>query len=439
MSETAHDLRSPLNTIRESIRLVSEGELGEINEEQRGYLEAAIDQCSCVDQLVGEMVQVERLRTGMPRARRHWVSVLSIREAVMATLRPWSIPRNVRVLWDGANDPNAQVFADPTMIRRLIVNLVANAIRVTADGESVMVRVSPNRHQTTLQWSVVDQGRGIAESDLKHIANHQVSLGGGEGLGLTICRQLSALHFSSLMIESRLGVGTVASFDTPAGGPVSVAESWTKWRLMSCGETTTVRHVEGSRRSRGRFRFDKPLSVIELHADGKMPRFNDQLTAGIVVMGAAMPKQVAQTFDLLLQTQMSMYDFVYQIDSRRWVWVFDADERGAERKIDEINRLAKDQVPAIRLSWGEAKQIPLDEERTASRLSDLLVRHSLSSAKTLLPVTDGNQVRLGTAPIAESPMAAQRLDVEVENIRSRLASQAQRSLAIGSRLAPPVN
>ncbi len=75
MSETAHDIRSPLTTIRESVRLVHDGDLGAVNDDQKSCLAAAIDQCNCLDQMVGEMVQVERLRTGLPRARRSWVSL----------------------------------------------------------------------------------------------------------------------------------------------------------------------------------------------------------------------------------------------------------------------------------------------------------------------------------------------------------------------------
>jgi K+-sensing histidine kinase KdpD len=73
ISETAHDLRSPMTSIQEAIKLVRSGELGEINADQQEILNAAVGKCDCLNQMVEEMVQMERLRTGTPRANRRWI------------------------------------------------------------------------------------------------------------------------------------------------------------------------------------------------------------------------------------------------------------------------------------------------------------------------------------------------------------------------------
>ncbi len=116
-------------------------------------------------------------------------------------------------------------------LRRLVVNLVTNSIRVTPEEGYVLIRLESIRNGEAIRWSVIDQGTGISESDMQRIADRQVSFGGGEGLGLSICRQLAALHFSPLQIRSRLGSGTEVSFETAAAGPRSVAQSWSRWRV----------------------------------------------------------------------------------------------------------------------------------------------------------------------------------------------------------------
>ena len=241
MSETAHDLRSPLTTVRESVRLVHDGDLGEINEHQRLCLADAINQCNCIEHMVSEMVQLDRMRSGLPRVHRQWISIASIRQSIDETLRPWVLPRDIRVVWDGADDPNLLAFADPPSLRRLVVNLVTNAIRVTGEGQSVLISLEPTGGGEAVRWTVADQGCGISESDLQQIASHQVSNSGGEGLGLMICRQLAALHFSPLTIRSQLGCGTQVSFEIAAGGPRSVAACWTRWRTRNL---PTERHQE---------------------------------------------------------------------------------------------------------------------------------------------------------------------------------------------------
>ena len=133
MSETAHDLRSPLTTVRESIRLIRNGDAGAVAPEQHVYLVSAMDQCDCMFQMIGEMVQLERLRTGTPRVDRKWVAISEIRKSIDETLRPWALPREIDVLWDIMLDPATLVYADVAMLRRLVVNLATNAIRVTPE------------------------------------------------------------------------------------------------------------------------------------------------------------------------------------------------------------------------------------------------------------------------------------------------------------------
>ena len=435
MSETAHDLRAPLTTIRESIRVVRDGDLGTLNESQQQCLAAAINQCDCVNQMVGDMVQLERLRTGMPQAHRTWVSVTAIQESISQTLQPWVMPRKIRVIWDISAEPCAKIFADANLLRRLVVNLVANAIRVTPEGESIMIRVQPAGNES-LRWSVVDQGPGISEVDLRQIANRHVSSSGGEGLGLSICRQISALHFSDLRIESRVGIGTSVSFHTAINGPVGVADLWATWRVQQQQRTDRVAQMIGPSRDR-KVRIDRPVAEIQLSADGCDPICEEGFAAGSVAMGAMVSKQTLNAFDELIQSKMRMFDLVYRIDARHWAWVFDADLRAAQRRIDEINVAMKAKAPDARLTWSQTQMVPIHPQRTISRVSDLLVRQTLASAKNPNPFADVNQVRLGTAGIGESQSATRRLEAELRWLTSRVKSQASRLMQDRNRLRPP--
>lgn len=254
ISETAHDLRSPLTAVRESIRLVRDGDLGPINDDQQFCLESAVNQCGCIEQMVGEMVQLERLRTGTPRVCRQTVSVTDVRAAVDNTLSPWAVPRDISILWDGADDPNMKVFADPAMLRRLVVNLATNAIRASGEGGFVLMRVARIRHGETIRWSVVDRGRGISEKEMLRITDRDVSYAGGEGLGLAISRQLAALHFSPLKIRSRLGARDRGQLRNAGCGSTKCGQRLDRMacRLHDAGPRDTV--------ARGWFpRMDQPV------------------------------------------------------------------------------------------------------------------------------------------------------------------------------------
>lgn len=431
MSETAHDLRSPLNTVRESVRLVHDGDLGELNSDQKGFLASAMDQCDCINQMIDEMVQLERLRTGTPRANRRWVPVGEIRQAVDETLRPWALPRQIDVLWDAWDDPSATVFADPSMLRRLIVNLVTNAIRASQDNSRILIRLMRDRADEMIEWSVIDHGVGISARDMARISDRLFSSGGGEGLGLSICRQLAAVHFSPLQIRSRLGLGTEVGFKTPTSGPRSVANAWAQWRVGLRGPLHKPQHrtlneaAAGDGSSGSTVRLDPPSVAIELSHEATKPRCQDRLAAGVVSVGATVSRDAADAFDRLLQSQLQMFDFAYRVDTRHWVWIFDTDAHGVQDRIDSINDAASAQIGSTRTIWTEPQMIPIDQRRTQVRLSDLMVRESLS-ASTSSRVIDQNEVRLGTAPLVHSDVAENRLDVELRRLASQFQAQTSK-------------
>jgi hypothetical protein len=462
MSETAHDLRSPLTTVREAIRLVHDGDLGQVTVEQSELLKTAIDQCDCIEQMVGEMMQMERLRTGAPRASRRWITIDEIRATIDQTLRPWAIPRQIDVLWDadihsrGTAKPT--VYADPSMIRRLVVNLVVNAIRASVEGQEILIRFAASRGGNFVRCSVIDQGRGIDPEDLKRIAEHHVSFSAGEGLGLTICRQLAAVHFSALEIRSRRGAGTEVSFELPAAGPRSVAAAWARWRVVMkrLSSDSISRPLVRPRRRDGipgqsisstpdsaqTIRLDSPAEnqrsvVVELHHRDTKPRVSSCFAAGVVTLGAAVSRQAADQFGEVLDRELQMFDISYRVETRQWVWVFDADQDSVVQRIESIDHATRVGLDGVRSTWSEPQIIPVDLKSSATRLSDLMVRQALF-ASTIDHGLVHDEVRLGTAPISPSDSAVQRLDAELRRLSHQMRKQTQRLKQQSLSLRPNV-
>ena len=448
MSETAHDLRSPLTTVRETVRLVRNGEIGQVSEEQIECLDAVIDQCDCINQMVGEMLQLERLQTGTPRVNRQWQTAELIQQDVLETLKPWSLPRQINIAWDSPNQADLIVFADASMLRRLIVNLVVNAIRVTPEGGTILIRLSLERGGETVKWSIIDQGCGIKSENLTKISQRNVSGSGGEGLGLSICRQLAALHFSNLQIRSRVGTGTEVSFETPAGSPSNVAEAWTRWRNQQRGPLQqpthrSTREVLGDANPKvrrvdqiiSRSRLDPPSVVVQLSHDSDPPRCEDRLIAGNVVLGATLPRNLCNHFDKVLQSNCQFYDFVYRVDTRRWVWIFDTEQREIASRIKSINQIALAEIEGIRTDWSKPQLIHLNRRGTAARISDLLIRETLT-ASAPISVRDHNEVRLGTDPIEPSQIPALRLDDELQRLTQKIGRQARQFAQHSKKLRP---
>ncbi|MEO1615858.1 MAG: HAMP domain-containing sensor histidine kinase [Planctomycetota bacterium] len=397
IGETAHDLRAPLSTIREAVRLVHDGQLGAISSDQRECLSAAINQCNCVGQLVDEMVQSRHEAAGSVRPHLDWIDIDHVRQQVVETLQPWVLPRAIHLLWDGPFGRQTKVYADAVMLRRLIVNLVGNAIRATREGQPILIRAVADPKRGRMTWAVVDQGQGIDAADLERIALGHAPQSSRGGLGLVICRHLAGAHFSNLWIESREGTGTAASFHTTMGGPINVARNWATWRSglfvnpesASVEEAHQLHNVLSPRKRYSiapprRVRVDVPSQRVELRARQTMPDFEDRLYIASVSLGATLPAESVEAFDRLIQRSLTPMEFTYRTGDRNWLILWDADRKAANLKRSQLDAEIRQHLDSIRMNWSMMSEYQFDPAGGAASarfLGDLLARRALTNAQ----------------------------------------------------------
>src|SRR5581483_1020660 len=117
-------------------------------------------------------------------------------------------------------DADVEIFADPTLIKRVLVNLVANAIDASLPGSTVLVS-GANLESAWTQIRVIDQGTGIDPANLDRIFDPYFTTKKfgeevrGFGLGLTICQKIVHLHDGSIRAESTTGGGTTMTVEIP--------------------------------------------------------------------------------------------------------------------------------------------------------------------------------------------------------------------------------
>jgi signal transduction histidine kinase len=126
------------------------------------------------------------------------------------------------------NEVQHEVWAemDHIMVQRLLANLITNAIDASPEGGRVTVSLDHlPRSEESRDWlriRVIDEGPGIASSDLKRVFTPYFTTKNtgdshrGFGLGLAICRKIAALHAGELSIDSQLHRGTTLIFDLPS-------------------------------------------------------------------------------------------------------------------------------------------------------------------------------------------------------------------------------
>jgi anti-sigma regulatory factor (Ser/Thr protein kinase) len=113
------------------------------------------------------------------------------------------------------------IFADEEKVRRVVMNLLTNAIKFSPEGGTVLIGARLSA-QGDVEFSVADHGPGLAPADLKLLFERFRQLPNalspsvkGFGLGLNIARQLVWLNLGTISVESELGHGTIFSFTVP--------------------------------------------------------------------------------------------------------------------------------------------------------------------------------------------------------------------------------
>jgi signal transduction histidine kinase len=202
LANTSHELRTPLARVRMAIAL--------LHDAPRPDLLARIDRdIEELNELIGELLIASRLEAPEQHYERERVDLLALAAEEAARLEG--------VVVGGVS---RSVDGDPRLLRRLVRNLLENALR---HGEiPVEVEVQAGREPSWVRLVVADRGPGIAESERERVFEPfyrpvgQASAEGGIGLGLSLVRRIAERHAGSIRCEARAGRGTRFVLDLPA-------------------------------------------------------------------------------------------------------------------------------------------------------------------------------------------------------------------------------
>jgi signal transduction histidine kinase len=217
-----HDLRSPLSAVISGLQLIELGiREGDPSDLLLRSSRIALASAHKLLDLIGSLLSVQKLANGQIDFQSQPLAPASLIQDVVDTLRPLAESANISLDVD-ADYMLPPVQGDPDHIRRVLTNLVDNALKfVGMDETGGAVRLSARRDGNFVRFSVADNGPGIPEEYRDRIFDRYVQIPDrigrrrGTGLGLTYCKIVVNLHGGSIWIESRLGSGSNFLFTLP--------------------------------------------------------------------------------------------------------------------------------------------------------------------------------------------------------------------------------
>ncbi|MBV9257825.1 MAG: HAMP domain-containing histidine kinase, partial [Ktedonobacteraceae bacterium] len=219
-----HELRSPLNAINGYLDLTLEGIGGELNDQQRDFMQRARAGSEHLYALIEDLLLLSRADSGQLRLSRN---VIHLQDVIINAIEEFELSacdQGVTINVDITKD-FPPIYADAVRIQQVLRNLVSNALRFTPRGEKVTVSAHvedsdaqiaplPDEDHRVVKLQVSDTGSGIAPEYQERIFErfYQIpdtnSGRSGQGLGLAIVKMIVELHGGYVTVESAPGQGS---------------------------------------------------------------------------------------------------------------------------------------------------------------------------------------------------------------------------------------
>jgi len=220
VSLAAHQLRTPLSAIKWALRMVLDGDLGPITEEQRDFMEKTYSSNERIITLINDLLNVTRIEEGRYLYRPILTDIESVVQFVIDSYKEEIEKRKIKFEFKKPEKKLPKVMLDVEKMRLAIQNLLENAIRYTQPEGRVTASLKYVKKE--IEFSIKDTGIGIPKDQQERIFTKFFRGGNairletkGSGLGLFIVKNIIEAHGGKIWFESEEGKGTTFYFTIP--------------------------------------------------------------------------------------------------------------------------------------------------------------------------------------------------------------------------------
>ena len=217
LGDVSHELRTPLSYIKGYTQVLLD-DIVEDKEEQKKYLKLIARESNRLQGIVQDLLDLTKLEENVYKLNLVPIAFAQCIEDVMLKYEPILTERGLKLEMD--LNPDVIILGDEDRLEQIIGNIVENAMRYSKDGGSIAIELFMEDDYCKLVIS--DNGIGMSAEDLERVTERfyrvnkaRSRFDGGTGIGLSIVKKLMQLHNGTLLIDSRLNIGTEVSLIFP--------------------------------------------------------------------------------------------------------------------------------------------------------------------------------------------------------------------------------
>jgi signal transduction histidine kinase len=230
LANMSHELRTPLNHIIGFTELVVDGNFGELNGQQKEYLQDVLESSRHLLSLINDVLDLSKVESGKLEIQTSRIHLEGFLRHSLTMIKEKALSHGIHLAFELVEIPEF-VQADERKLKQVLYNLLSNAAKFTPDGGQVVLSArglngneGSNEGWHAVEISVRDTGIGIDSKDLERIfdpfeqvENSKSRKFQGTGLGLSLTKRLVELHGGRIWAESEgAGKGSIFRLRIPA-------------------------------------------------------------------------------------------------------------------------------------------------------------------------------------------------------------------------------
>ncbi len=220
VAHAAHELRTPLSSIRAYVEMLVDGEASD-EKTRTEYYDIIQTSANRLGRMIDNILDISRIEAGTVRVNKEPVAVSMFVKEAADTMRPQAEKKDITLTEELAPVVD-RILADKDLMQQAILNLISNAIKYTPEGGSVHVRMATHSDARKMKIEVSDSGAGIPREDLPRMfekffrVEANKSLASGTGLGLNLVKQIvENVHGGEITVTSEVGKGSTFVITLP--------------------------------------------------------------------------------------------------------------------------------------------------------------------------------------------------------------------------------
>ncbi len=213
-SMLAHELKTPLSSIREGINLVLDGVEGPVSANQQETLELARNNVDRLTRLINNILDYSQVDSGKMNFVFEEIDLCRLLEEAVLIMRPLMDKRKISFSLQIPSEA-LRIQCDADKIEQVIINLLDNAVKYSESGGRIALSLFPGRDPRKVTIVVEDHGIGIKENDQNKVFEmfsrsdyREVARVTGFGVGLAVCKYIIDQHLGQITVTSTYRKGS---------------------------------------------------------------------------------------------------------------------------------------------------------------------------------------------------------------------------------------